>query len=192
MGMTRGQTTPLTPERRRQQTRQHLLAAAAEVFARRGYHEANLEEIAATAGFSKGAVYSNFTSKEDLFLSLTEAHVTETLERVQAMLASSDIPAGDRLDEFVRLAAENFERERASSTLYMEFWLYASRHPAARERPTLPYGFPSPIQSSEYKAYLPTFLVLIISSHFSLALIFPFTLESNVGVITIYIPRMRA
>jgi AcrR family transcriptional regulator len=125
---------PLTQERRREQTRRHLLTAAAEVFARRGYHEATLEEIAAAAGFTKGAVYSNFAGKEDLFLALTEEHVAETLSRVRAMLASSDVPAGDRLEEFARLAGENFEREQASAALYLEFWLYASRHPEARER----------------------------------------------------------
>jgi len=125
---------PLTQERRREQTRRHLLTAAAEVFARRGYHEATLEEIAAAAGFTKGAVYSNFAGKEDLFLALTEEHVAETLSRVRAMLASSDVPAGVRLEEFARLAGENFEREQASAALYLEFWLYASRHPEARER----------------------------------------------------------
>jgi AcrR family transcriptional regulator len=125
---------PLTQERRRQQTRDHLLAAAAEVFARRGYHEATVEEIAKAAGFTKGAVYSNFEGKEDLFLTLTEAHVSELLSRVQGMIDSSEAPAGDRLEEFAKLAAENFEREKASSALALEFWLYASRHPTARER----------------------------------------------------------
>src|SRR5919204_3512035 len=59
---------PLTPERRRAMTRQHLLEAAAIVFARKGFHESTLDEVAATAGFSKGAVYSNFKSKDDLFV----------------------------------------------------------------------------------------------------------------------------
>src|SRR6266513_920054 len=61
---------PLTPERRRAMTRQHLLEAAAMVFARNGFHGSTLDEVAATAGFSKGAVYSNFKSKHDLFLEL--------------------------------------------------------------------------------------------------------------------------
>ena len=125
---------PLTQERRRRQTREHLLAAAAEVFAHRGYHEATLEEIASVAGFTKGAVYSNFANKEDLFLTLTEVHVDEMLSRVRTMIDSSEVPAGDRLEEFARLAAENFEREKSSSALFLEFWLYASRHPTARER----------------------------------------------------------
>jgi AcrR family transcriptional regulator len=124
----------LTPERRRRQTRDHLLTAAAEVFAQRGFHEATLEEVAAAAGFSKGAVYSNFTSKEDLFLSLLEHHVTEMFARVRSALEASDIPAGDRLGDFVQLAVESFEMEQASAALYLEFWLYAVRHPEARSR----------------------------------------------------------
>jgi len=126
----------LTPERRRQQTRDHLLVAAADVFARRGFHEATLEEVAAAAGFSKGAVYSNFTGKDDLFLSLLEHHVTATFARVRATLEASDVPAGDRLGDFVQLAVENFREEQAqgSAALYMEFWLYAARHPDARQR----------------------------------------------------------
>ena len=66
---------PLTPERRRAMTREHLLEAAAVVFARNGYHGASLDEVAAAAGFTKGAVYSNFKSKEDLFLALIDHRI---------------------------------------------------------------------------------------------------------------------
>lgn len=125
---------PLTPLRRRERTRQHLLAAAAEVFARRGYHDATLDEVAATAGFTKGAVYSNFSGKEDLFLALAEEHMAETLSRVRATLGSSAVPAGDRLEDFGRLAFENFEQEQESTALYLEFALYALRHPDVRQR----------------------------------------------------------
>src|ERR1022692_3114734 len=48
-------------------------AAAAQVFAERGFHGATLDAVASAAGFSKGAVYSNFKNKEDLFLALLEA-----------------------------------------------------------------------------------------------------------------------
>jgi AcrR family transcriptional regulator len=125
---------PLTPERRRQQTREHLLAAAADVFARRGYHESTLEEVAAAAGFTKGAVYSNFDGKDDLFLSLLEHYVAAMFARVRSTLGASDVPAGERLGDFVQLAVENFEHERDSAALYLEFWLYAVRHPEARSR----------------------------------------------------------
>ena len=61
---------PLTPAAGREMTRRHLLDAAAVVFARDGFHGASLDDVAATAGFTKGAVYSNFKSKEDLFLAV--------------------------------------------------------------------------------------------------------------------------
>ena len=56
-----------TVERRRELTREALLASAREVFAHRGFHAASLEEIAEAAGFTRGAVYSNFENKEELF-----------------------------------------------------------------------------------------------------------------------------
>jgi AcrR family transcriptional regulator len=64
---------PLTPDRRRQQTRELLLEAAAKVLSERGYHGASLDEVASVAGFTKGAVYSNFKNKEDLFLALLDS-----------------------------------------------------------------------------------------------------------------------
>ncbi|MGP8060927.1 MAG: TetR/AcrR family transcriptional regulator [Acidimicrobiales bacterium] len=125
---------PLTPERRRLQTRRHLLAAAAQVFGERGFHGATLEQVAAAAGFTKGAVYSNFESKEDLFLALAEEHVNEVLERVRAMVGASEVSPSDRLEDFTELAIESFAGEQDSTALYLEFWLYALRHPEARQR----------------------------------------------------------
>src|SRR5947208_6787622 len=69
---------PLTPERRRELTRTALVEAAADVFAKRGFDGASLEEIAEAAGFSRGAIYSNFGSKEDLMLAVVERY-NETL-----------------------------------------------------------------------------------------------------------------
>lgn len=125
---------PLTPERRRLQTRRHLLAAAALVFGERGFHGATLEQVAAAAGFTKGAVYSNFESKEDLFLALAEEQVNEVLERVRALVGASEVSPSDRLEDFTALAIESFAGERDSTALYLEFWLYALRHPEARQR----------------------------------------------------------
>ena len=62
----------LTRDERRAQTRERLLDAAAEVFNRLGYHGASLEAVADAAGYTKGAVYSNFASKSELFLALAE------------------------------------------------------------------------------------------------------------------------
>jgi AcrR family transcriptional regulator len=123
---------PLTPQRRRAMTRQHLLDAAAIVFTRNGFHGSSLDEVAATAGFTKGAVYSNFKSKDDLFLALLD----DRQER-QAAAFERELDAGprDEADELPRI------RELVSkmwdddwSVLYLEFVLYAARNPKARSK----------------------------------------------------------
>ena len=60
----------LTREQSRAQTRERLLASAAVVFAREGYAGASVDRIAEEAGYSKGALYSNFASKDELFFEL--------------------------------------------------------------------------------------------------------------------------
>jgi AcrR family transcriptional regulator len=126
---------PLTPERRRQQTRDHLLAAAAQVFGERGFHGASLDEVAAVAGFSKGAVYSNFKSKEDLFLALFKANYDREMEALRATLEASELPSEARLSDFVALIRDQTRETGANfGLLYEEFWLYAVRNPTAREQ----------------------------------------------------------
>ena len=124
---------PLTPERRRQQTREHLLAAAAEVFAERGFHGASLDEVAAVAGFTKGAVYSNFKNKEDLFLALFKANSEREMQALRTTLEDSELPPEDRISDFVALIRDQTRRSGNMGLLYQEFWLYAARNPAARE-----------------------------------------------------------
>src|SRR5262245_17425089 len=79
----------LRRDEQRQQTRAQLLDAAERVFAREGYQGASIAAIAAEAGYSHGAVYSNFNGKEDLFLVLVE-------ERIDARLAASTRPPTTR------------------------------------------------------------------------------------------------
>jgi len=125
---------PLTPERRRELTRQHLLEAAAIVFARDGFHGATLDAVASLAGFTKGAVYSNFKSKEDLFLALFE----ERIER-QFALTAEVLESGphERVDQFPRIRTllhAMLLGDDSFQALYLEFVLYARRNPAARDR----------------------------------------------------------
>lgn len=123
---------PLTQERRRQQTRDHLLAAAAQVFAERGFHGATLDEVARVAGFTKGAVYSNFKNKDDLFLALFRANYEREMAQVVATLESSTVPAVERLSDFVALVQKESHQAPNSALLYLEFWLYAARNPEGR------------------------------------------------------------
>jgi AcrR family transcriptional regulator len=131
---------PLTPERRRAMTRQHLLDAAAVVFAKNGFHGSTLDEVAATAGFTKGAVYSNFKSKEDLFLALLD----ERISREFAVF--SDVLEQGRLEDegagqLPRVRGllhglEGMTGGDAWTMLYLEFVLYARRNPEARAKLT--------------------------------------------------------
>src|SRR6476620_3512679 len=66
--------TRITRTERKARTRDELLLAARSVFLRRGFHGASLDEIAEEAGYTKGAVYSNFAGKDDLYLALLDAH----------------------------------------------------------------------------------------------------------------------
>jgi len=126
---------PLTPERRRQQTREYLLQAAAQVFAERGFHGASLDQVAAAAGFTKGAVYSNFKNKEDLFLALLEAAREREMDALHATLEASDIPPEARLPDFVTLIRDQTKDLGDNwDILYHEFALYAMRNQAAREK----------------------------------------------------------
>ncbi len=126
---------PLTAERRRQQTREVLLAAAADVFAERGFHGASLDQVAAAAGFTKGAVYSNFKNKDDLFLALIEAAYSREMAALRETLEGSEVPAVERLGDFVSIVRNELDRGPQDwNALYLEFSLYAMRNPAARAR----------------------------------------------------------
>jgi AcrR family transcriptional regulator len=121
----------LTRERRRQQTRDVLIAAATEVFAKRGFEGASLEEIAETAGFTRGAIYKNFDGKEDLFLAVTERLNQQVIDAFRAIAPMS----ADTQWDISRLA----ELWRASVpqdlfAIGKEYELYVLRNPSARKR----------------------------------------------------------
>ncbi len=123
---------PLTPERRRAMTRQHLLEAAAIVFARDGFYGATLDDVAATAGFTKGAVYSNFKSKDDLFLALLDDRIDRQFAITSEMLDAGSHDSSEqrpRVRGLLRGGA--FFSDESWSTLYLEFVLYSRRNPDA-------------------------------------------------------------
>jgi uncharacterized protein (TIGR03086 family) len=126
---------PLTPERRRAMTRQHLLDAAAIVFAKQGFHAATIDEIAAYAGFTKGAVYSNFKNKDDLFLALLDDRVAREhalmSEALQRAPEEDSTPIAE-VEQRLQLGSAYWDDD--FTTLYLEFILYARRNPEAREK----------------------------------------------------------
>src|SRR4051794_29328875 len=120
-----------TQTERRATTRAKLLKAAGSVFARRGYHEATLDEITTKASLSKGALYHHFASKEDLFLSLLADHLDRGLGEAAA--------AGPRAHEHF---VARLERDPRWAPLFFEFVAWsgrdAKRRAALRERFILP------------------------------------------------------
>ena len=114
-------------------TRRRLLDSAEAVFARRGFHGASVDEIAREAGATSGALYSNFSGKEDLFLALFEERIASDVGDYADILA-----AGETLEEQARGAADHWMailRERPDYfPLLIEFWAYAVREPRLRER----------------------------------------------------------
>src|ERR1700678_3623959 len=111
----------MTREQSRANTRNRLLGAARRVFARSGFHGASVEEIASEAGFSTGALYSNFDGKEDLFLVLMERKKEEQAREVEdAVRERSSI--GARAPGGARRWMTMIEREPELLLLFMEFW----------------------------------------------------------------------
>jgi AcrR family transcriptional regulator len=115
----------LTRQESRLETRTKLLDSAAQLFARGGYEGASVDLIAESAGYSKGAFYSNFESKEAIFMELLDAHKRREIDALAQLLAQ-DVPASE-LVSLIR----NSESSRVSvfdfGLLSAEFQLKACR-----------------------------------------------------------------
>src|SRR5205807_172842 len=123
----------LTPERRRELTRTTLIDAAADVFAKRGFHSASLEEIAETAGFTRGAIYKNFENKEELFFAVIERRIDSQLMRFREALREDSAAAKDP-GRLASIWEDVLAFDKEWFTLDLEFRLYAMRNEDARER----------------------------------------------------------
>jgi AcrR family transcriptional regulator len=113
-------------------TRRKLLLAAEQTFARDGYEAARLEDIAARAGYTRGAFYANFDSKEDIFFALLEQTVARRIGEVNELLERHDNP-----QQRLRALREHYAqiaKDRRLALLSLEFKLFAVRHPEAHAR----------------------------------------------------------
>ncbi|QRK07207.1 TetR/AcrR family transcriptional regulator [Archangium violaceum] len=127
-------TKRMTREESRQQTRQRLLEAAARVFAERGFHATSVDQVAEAAGYTKGAVYANFSSKDELFLALLEQRSLRDVESWTSpdggLLSLEDVLRGHE----ALLHAQPDEEATRWGLLTLEFYLYAMREPQARKQ----------------------------------------------------------
>jgi AcrR family transcriptional regulator len=127
--MSRVRTRPT-----RDDTRDKLFEAAARVFEEQGIGGVSIEAIAAAAGFSRGAFYSNFKSKDELIIAMIEDHVARSIKRNLDLLAAHDNLAGyiDALKSMDRSRQDPLAR---SPLLHMEMILFVAR--AEKRRPEL-------------------------------------------------------
>jgi AcrR family transcriptional regulator len=123
----------LTREQSKAHTRERLLAAARTAFASSGFHGASVEEIASRAGFSTGALYSNFDGKEDLFLVLMEREIEEHAREI-ARAVGERPSVSERATGGARQWMTMIEREPELLLLFMEFWAYGVRDAAVRPK----------------------------------------------------------
>jgi AcrR family transcriptional regulator len=121
----------LSRAERKERTRRELVTTAREVFLERGFHGASLDEIAEAAGYSKGAVYSNFANKDELFLAVLDAHFAHRARVLtDVLLDEDDLEASVRAVARSMIVAE--EAEPGWTPLLLEFQAHASRRPALR------------------------------------------------------------
>jgi AcrR family transcriptional regulator len=118
----------LTRAEKQAQTRAHLLDAATSVFARRGFQAATVEEIAEQAGYSHGAVYSNFAGKEELFLAVFEHYMTLRIEEV-AHATEIEGSFAQRARAAADQWMQRFSEDRPTFLLHLEFMIHAARNP---------------------------------------------------------------
>jgi AcrR family transcriptional regulator len=152
-----------TREQRKAETRERLLGAARTVFARRGYAGASVDEIALEAGFSSGALYSNFEGKEDLFVELLKREMDAQTRALQEATGGRSSVA-ERAREGAAEWMGFVQREPEMVMLFMEFWAYAVREP--RMRPKVAARF------AEIRAML-TRLIVDSAGDFGLELTMP-------------------
>ncbi len=117
-------------------TRTELIATAASVFAQRGYEGASVEEIAEQAGYSHGAVYSNFAGKSDLFLVVFEQYMADRAQELAATQAGieGDAPLEIRARALADQWMERFADDRESFLLHLEFLAASRREPELAKR----------------------------------------------------------
>lgn len=124
-----------TRERRLEHTRSLLIDAAEEVFGEKGFVAATLDDIAHAAGYTKGAIYKHFSTKEDLFLAVSDRYWRRYFVNFTEVMAPATQVGARELDEIAKRWSQ-LSRDRGAehAALGHEFMLYLLRNPEARER----------------------------------------------------------
>jgi AcrR family transcriptional regulator len=122
-----------TRVQRQARTRDELVEAAGRLFGARGFGRTSLDAVADEAGYTKGAVYSNFASKEDLFFAVYERRVERFLAEAERAFGEHADPAAGILRIVGHVEARR-EHDDGWLAAFLEFWTHVLRHPEHRER----------------------------------------------------------
>jgi AcrR family transcriptional regulator len=114
-------------------TRTALVDAAERLFVAQGFHATSLDSVAAEAGYTKGAVYSNFASKEDLFFAVYERRLDARVAEFDKIMEAAPT-AWDALYAAAMTAVPRTERGDGWLAVFFEFWAHVLRHAELRER----------------------------------------------------------
>ena len=128
-------TRAATPSRHQERTgitRARFIQSAEKIFARDGFEAAKLEEIAADAGYTRGAFYANFESKEDLFFALLEKEISHRIATLEKEMGKFHEPEAKL--KAMRGFFLSKTLDRRWSLLALEFKLFAVRHPEVKRR----------------------------------------------------------
>ncbi|MCW2765566.1 MAG: TetR family transcriptional regulator [Nocardioides sp.] len=117
----------------KQETRDRVLEAAERLFLVRGYTRVTIEDIASKAGYTRGAVYSSFAGKDEIFVALIDLRFDRQIDSAWSSLSAS-LTSEARLATLGRWMAAEFERARDWSTAEIEFAAHAATKPALRAR----------------------------------------------------------
>jgi AcrR family transcriptional regulator len=117
---------------RTEETQAKILDAAEAIFSEQGFEKTQLEEVAARAGYTRGAIYAHYSSKEDLFLALMEHRVLTKFTAIRHVI-ETEADVSKRLGIFKGWLAAQLS-DHSWGTLMLEFKLYALRRPQSREK----------------------------------------------------------
>jgi AcrR family transcriptional regulator len=123
----------MTRAEQQQRTREEVLAAADRLFVERGFHATSVDQIAQAAGYTKGAVYSNFAAKEDLFFAVYERRMERAVVELERTLAAAPDPAG-WIESVIADTSRRRGRDDRWLSTFFEFWAHVVRRPALRKR----------------------------------------------------------
>ncbi len=123
----------LSRAEQQRQTRERVLEAAEQLFVEKGFHGTSVDGVAAEAGYTRGAVYSNFESKEDLFFAVYERRAERAIAEWERAIGGERGPVPG-LDAVVVALTRRRGHDDGWLATFFEFWAYAVRRPALRAR----------------------------------------------------------